>query len=244
MVVSICHIYGDVENLLPHYLKHYSNWKVDKIIFGVYRGPDNPSWSRIQSLGAKYPIELYSRGEDKLNVELEGDFKNEIRKTLGPDDWYIPTDLDEFHRVPPYFKSVYDLIEAMKVEGADFVKSEFVDCIREDGTIPMTIDPDKPIWEQFPKRCHISYSIVNACCEKIVLARSHVETFGGHHLPLKEELHKKFSKRGHTFHFKWFGPIYAKEKEKLETYTAQGRRWLNEQKNLLEWLDTHDGKLI
>jgi hypothetical protein len=244
MVIVICSIYGDVENLLPHFLKHYRNWGVDKFAFSVYRGPANPSWNRIQSIGANYPIDLYARGGEQLDVGLEGNFKNEIRQTLGPDDWYVPTDLDEFHRVPPWLKNVNDLLKVMNEEGADYVQSGFVDCIRPDGTVPMTIDPNISIWEQFPHRCHISDDIVKAWCEKVAIAKSKVDIFGGHHEPIGPSRYKKFHKRGHTFHFKWFGPLYEKEKEKYKTYTAQGRKWVGEQKNLLDWLDTHDGKLL
>ena len=243
MIVVIGSIYGDVDNLLPHFLKHYTDWEAGKFVFSVYRGKGNPAWNRIQDIGRGYPIELYDRGGTELNVVTEGEFKDEIRQQLSPDDYYIPVDLDEFHRVPKY-KNFPDVIKDMKVEGADYVSGGFTDRIKEDGHIPPTIEPSASIWEQFPRECHISDTIAKAWCEKLCLAGRHVETFGGHHTPLNPERFKRFSQKSRTFHFKWFGPLYEKEKEKFRTYTSQNRKWVNEQKNLLEWLDTHNGKLI
>lgn len=181
-----------------------------------------------------------------MNVELEGEFKNALRLMLKPTDWYIPVDLDEFHIVKGY-DNVYKLAEALNAEGAEYVASGFVDRITEDGSIPLTIDPDIPILTQFPRSCRISDTIVNAWCDKVSLAKPHVLAMGGHHAPGGpggQTKYKKFSVMGQTYHFKWFGPLYEKEKEKFQTYTSQGRVWVREQALLLEWLDAHNGKLL
>lgn len=247
MVVVVGSIYGDVDNLLPHFLKHYAQWGVDAFHFGVYQGKDNPSWNRTLDIGKGYPINLHHWGGKELNVEEEGEFKNTIRRQLGSSDWYIPVDLDEFHKVPNLNKSVYILADALNAEGAEYVSSTFADRITADGSIPMTIDPNISIWDQFPYTCRISDTIVQAWCDKVSFAKPHVECMGGHHAPGGPDgktKYKKFSLRGRTFHFKWFGPLYEKEKMKFDTYTSQGRPWVREQSLLLEWLDTHNGKLL
>jgi hypothetical protein len=243
MVTVICHIYEDVDNLLPHFLKHYTNWGVDHFTFGVYRGTDNPAWKRALELGAGYSMNLISSGGEQLDVNLEGDFKTQVRNTLSASDWYIPTDLDEFHQVKEY-GNVHELAKAVDAEGAEWVHSTFIDRIREDGSVPLTIDPAVPIWDQFPHDCRISNTIIKAWCGKVCLAKPYVECVSGHHAPMWGHTFKKFSISGKTFHFKWFGPLYEKEKRKYEVYTAQKREWAKEQTLLLDWLDTHGGKLI
>jgi hypothetical protein len=224
-------------------LKHYKDWGVNHFIFGVYQGTNNPSWQRALEIGNGYPISLIASGGKELNVEVEGDFKNEMRMTLPVNSWYIPADLDEFHAVKGY-DNVCDLTDALNTEGAEYVESSFMDRITKDGSIPLTINPNISIWDQFPHDCRISDTIIRAWCNKISLTKRNILITGGHHAPCEKTKHKKFSVQGHTYHFKWFGPLYEKEKQKFELYTTQKREWAIEQTLLLNWLDSHNGKLL
>lgn len=240
-MIVICHIYESVTDLLPHFLKHYSSWGATKFYFGVYRGESNPVWNEIKEIGRGIDIELYHAGDKTLDCAIEGDFKNYIMSKLKKDEWIIPTDLDEFHTIDG-FTSFQQLQDACELENADYVWSKFVDHIRPDGEIPMHIDPDISIWEQFPKKCNISHTIAKAYCRKLCMVKQSIPLKGGHHEV--DPGHTAFSKEANTHHFKWFGPLYDKEMEKLITYCKQKRPWLAEQARLLEFLNQHDGNLL
>lgn len=237
----VCHIYKSVKDLLPHFYKHYHKWGVNRFCFGVYGGSNNPVWDEILALGQGLNIERFHSGNTELNVDLEGDFKNQIRTGLKKDDWLIPTDLDEFHTVEGYttFQEVQKDCEA---EGAEYVPSSLFDRIKPDGSIPLSIDSNLDIWEQFPMTCRISDTIAKAYCRKLCMVQPHVVIAGGHH-DVKAQ-YKKFSKMAVTYHFKWFGNLYQKEMEKFNLYTAQKRKFTNEQHLVLEFLRANNGKLL
>jgi hypothetical protein len=241
MITVIGNIYKNVKNLLPHFLNHYSDWGVDKFCFGVYNGKLNPVWNEILDIGKGLNIELFKSGDEELNINIEEQFKNQIRLTLQPNDWFIPIDLDEFHTVEGY-TNFQQLQQECESENAIYILSHLCDRITENGIIPMEINPNISIWEQFPKSCNITETIVQAWTQKICMAKQSVYISGGHHRV--DDTCKQFSKQAITYHFKWFGPLYEKEQEKLFTYTNQKRPWVSEQLKLLEFLNEHNGRLL
>ena len=225
---------------MPHFYKHYHELGVVRFAFGISGGKHNPSWDGVQDYnthGAKvFLTETYT---GSLNEKLEGVFINQTR--LRFNEWYIPTDLDEFHYIKG-FESFEKIKEQCTREGALFAETLFEDRITEDGHIPPNILPDISIFDQFPRNGRITELITHGCCNKICLASPSTPLTDGHHQTQSKYL--PFSQLGTTYHFKWFGNLIEREKEKLAARIKNGYPFFTESKLLLEHLTNHEGKLI
>ena len=242
-MLVICHIYHTVENLLPHFYKHYSERGIDRFCFGVYDGKKNPVWNTIEKMGKGLNVELHHYGDGGIDAAIEGNFKEKIRNTLAPNEWFIPADLDEFHTVDGY-NTFQQLQEDCEAEDADHVMSRFCDHTTEDGSLLPKLDPNVPIWNQMSRTCNLSEQVLKACCTKFCMVKQNVRVEGGHHGIVDKDHHKRFSKWGVTHHFKWFGNLYEREKHKLSVHIQKGCVWRAEHIRLLAYLNAHGGKLL
>jgi hypothetical protein len=243
MITVICNIHNDVKDLLPHFLSHYVALKVDSFVFGVRNGIKNPVWNELndilRSSGVAYKTTLSYEGD--IDGELEATSLDNLRTTfLRNKEWYVPTDLDEFHTLPNGINSYPEFVDICNKSSIRSARGYMIDRIKSDGSIPMTIYPIIPIYEQFPKEVDITKLILEACNHKCILANNDCPVSMGHHKPYGNEYHV-FSK---TLHFKWFGDIWKKEQEKFEKYTNLGYSYASENKKLLNLLTQSNGKLL
>ena len=49
-MIVICNIYKSVDDLLPHFYKHYVSLGVTDFAFGIFDGESNPAWNRVSEL--------------------------------------------------------------------------------------------------------------------------------------------------------------------------------------------------
>lgn len=238
-MIVLCNIYKPDVDLVPHFMSHYISHGIRRFAFAIYDGENNPIWKYFERY---FNVEvilhpfLYEGGFD---VDKDTALINELRlKYSQPNEFIIPTDLDEFH-VFPQVRDFTILQKMVEDEGADFVFGILKDRITKDGSFPMNIDPHTSIWEQFPKTCYVTHTIQKSGCNKVIMAKQNLEIISGHHTAFS----KRFSKYGACFHFKWFGPIYEKEKQKLIQYRdVKGYHWASEWQNLISHFDANDGK--
>lgn len=237
----ICNIHNDI-SLLPHFLQHYNKFGVDEFILGIWQGEKNLIWNEICDKYGNFRIHLVKSYDVQLDGVEEWHFWERCRETLIPEkEWYLVTDLDEFYNFSDY-KNVYSLIEDMEKEGAVYSSNDLVDRTTLDGTIPLSIDPLIPIWEQFPKNTDITGRLLGGCPVKVILAKQHVATHAGHHDV--DPIHIQFSKKGIVFHYKWFGELLKKEEIKYEHYKSLGYAYCRENLNLINIIKSNGGKLF
>lgn len=240
-MVVICNVYESVEDLLPHFYRHYSSRGVRWFLFGIHRGESNSCWNRVRELNTLgLQVEVVASYSGGIDGQKEGESLEALRLRVPPDQWYIPADLDEFHTFGEL--PFPEVVEACQWQGADYVASRLCDRISEDGRIPLRIDPEIPITEQFPRQADISGGILKACVDKVCVARQCVQVNSGHHHAVGP--HKPLSSKGLTYHFKWFGDLYAKEQEKFESYRSKGFIYYAENQRMIEHLGLHGGRLI
>lgn len=242
MIYVICNIHNAVKDLLPHFLTHYSNLKVDSFIFGIRNGESNPMWKETNSICSNHPIQYHLT--TAYNGEIDGaeEYKSldKMRRAFTRQgDWYVPTDLDEFHLMLPEISDYPQLVALCETRGVGSALNRLADRVKEDLSIPPSIDPNIPIYDQFPREIDLTQSVLGAFPEKIILARHDIEVWGGHHNS-PATCHPIYGK---TLHFKWFGNLWEKEKEKYELYRRKGYPYSEENRKLLEWLTLHNGKL-
>ncbi len=226
-------------DLVPHFMSHYISHGIRRFAFAVYDGENNSIWKYFDRY-SDVEVNLHPfKYEGGFDVEADTKLINDLRvKHVHPEEYYVPTDLDEFH-VFPKVKDFNELPKMCEKEGADYIIGILKDRISLDGSFPLNIDPHISIWEQFPKTCYVTHTIQKSGCNKVMLAKQNLEIISGHHVAFS----KRLSRYGATFHFKWFGPIYEKEKQKLIQYRdVKKYHWASEWENLINHLDANGGK--
>jgi hypothetical protein len=243
-MIVLCNIYKPDVDLVPHFISHYIYHGIRRFAFAVYDGESNSIWKYLEDryMSIHSGIEIIRhpfKYEGGFDVEADTALINELRvKYCRPEEYCVPTDLDEFH-VFPKVRDFNDVQKLCEKEGADYVMGILKDRITVDGSFPMNIDPYRSIWEQFPKTCYVTHTVQKSGCNKVMMAKGNLEIISGHHVCFS----KRFSKYGATFHFKWFGPIYEKEKQKLIQYRdVKKYHWASEWENLVKHLDANGGK--
>jgi hypothetical protein len=244
MIVTACGIYSRAKDLLPHYYKHYASMGVDRFYFGIYGDKNSHLWEEVKEFGHGKDIVVFQASEDSiLEMEVERKIQDQVRSMLHETDWFVPTDLDELHAIEGY-SSFQQLQKDCESENADYVWAATCDRITADGTVPPSIDPSISIWEQFPRNCNLTSHVVWGCFTKIMMARSVVTIYAGHHEAYPTGKYKEFSKRGITYHFKWFGDLRGREVAKVNDFAQRNYQWIDENKRVIEFLDSHGGKLL
>lgn len=242
----ICNIYKDVDDLLPHFLKHYMGYGIRNFLFGIHEM--NPKI--IENVRKFTPdgitIQTVESYKGQICGTKEGESFNRLR-LLSNSSWIIPADLDEFH-LPCEFNSFNDLASACQMENANYVKSILNDCITPDGSIPHHILPDIPIKIQFPNNVDLTKNLLRACNSKICLALKTTSLTEGNHSSgngrIPDNSIKPFSKISKTLHYKWFGNLKEKEEEKYISYKSLNHDYCRENFILLEHLKLHGNKLL
>jgi hypothetical protein len=216
--------------------------KVDAFSFGIRDGTINPMWEETRQLCVKFKLNYRLVPSYTGSIDGVEEYKSldKMRKAFTRQgDWYVPTDLDEFHQMLPDVSSYPELVQLCQSRRVESALNTLVDRVKEDLSIPPSIDPHIPIYDQFPKELDLTRSVLGAFPEKIILARYDIEVWGGHHNS-PATCHSTYGK---TLHFKWFGNLWEKEKEKYELYRSKGYPYSEENRKLLEWLTIHNGKL-
>lgn len=240
---ALCNIYQSDVDLVPHFISHYISQGIHSFVFAVFDGEKNPMWSYLtQNYIASYsPIKItlhpfhYDGGFD---VAKDQDSWNVLRETyLKEGEFYVITDLDEFHT---YTCPLWELPKVFDSTNTDYVVGVLTDRISADGTIPMNIDPNVSIWDQFPRWSYLTKNIMRSGADKVIMARQHIMIRDGHHWASGNRLLPD----GITHHFKWFGPIEQKCREKLIQFRdVKKYTFSHEQQNLLDHLEKNGGKV-
>lgn len=236
-ICLICNIYSAFDrykDLLPHFLKHYSNLGVDHIIFICDISIKNYIQSTFEYKNIIYLIKddsslFLPKGQTGQNDSNRINMvKNQINS------WYVPADLDEFHIIEP-FESFAELKQDCDLTHAYFVKSIMVDRVAHGDHIPANIDLKIKIDDQFPVKKDITTTIMEAHTDKCILAHPDIDIGPGHHNIINN--HNQYASYKKTFftnHYKWFGDVFKIEQFKMNERKKTGLMYYQEQQRLLE----------
>jgi hypothetical protein len=176
-MIRLATVVGSRTNILPHFLKYYSNI-VDEIYIGVYEWEEKSIISEIREIVAQFPKAriVCQETHDKYNWSAVTFMYNTI-KYMHPNDWWVVADDDEFHLYSQFLDTI---IEDCEHNGWDLVRGGFVDRIGPDGTFPVITD-DKPILDQFPLSGFFRYPLSGACPNKVCIMKGYIELTPGQH---------------------------------------------------------------
>lgn len=177
-MIRLISVIGHGINLLPHFIKHYSH-EVDEICLVVYESEIHPDLKR--------QVRDLIRGNDKVKIvekvydrvfdwnRVTALYNKHISKN--PNDWWIISDVDEFHLYP---SSVFSMISECERRGWEIIRGGFIDRIGENGNFPVICE-DLNIFEQFPAAGFFRYPLSGACPNKVCVVKGSVEITSGQH---------------------------------------------------------------
>jgi len=225
MARLIC-VIGHGANLIPHFINHYQGM-VDEINFVVYSSDLYPD--------LKTDVEEAIEGHSSVKIighvhhrvfdwEKVTDLYNQYTNEH-PNDWWIISDIDEFHVYPI---SVSTIIINCKENGWEMVRGGFIDRIGGFGDFP-EIKSDEDIFDQFPMAGFFRYPMSGACPNKICIKKGSVEiTPGQHYAKINGQTTWRWQGWNHpqiapvekysvqVHHFKWDSTCLARIKKVAE----------------------------
>lgn len=177
MNVTLVTVVGESIDILSHMLSHYRTLGVDSFIIHAHgQTCDDPKLISIRKTAADCGTEVTS-----MNIGPWFAGNNPLLYWLSrvqrPDDWFILADQDELHAYPD---DLVDLIGFCDKKGYHFVEGCLIDRISNTGEL-ITVNPLRPIWEQFPLGAMFSARVLGAVTNKIVAAKGFVTLANGQH---------------------------------------------------------------
>lgn len=177
-MIRLVTVIGHGENLIPHFVNHYSNY-VDEINIVVYESDIAPNLNEIVLSKIKQykNVNVIKTIKDRV---FDWDKVTQIYNFITskhPNDWWVVADIDEFHLYPDLLTK---LTSSANEFGWDIIRGGFVDRIGEDGEF-VELQEDKLIWEQYPNAGFFRHPMSGANPNKICVMKGYVELTSGQH---------------------------------------------------------------
>ena len=230
-------------DLLPHWLEHYTNLGVDRILLGIFDDVPARNREQIETWSAHWPLTTF-RQTWKNEHELAHEEQRRTACRLagaGPDTWIIHTDLDELHEFPAPLKEIIATCEVMDI---NTISGEFLDRVAADGTLAPIL-PSPSLFQQFPVGCQLTKNLLRGWTQKIMLARFCVACGVGHHIGSNVKAHCVPIGRPDQYivhHFKWHADLPARMDWAMSQPNAN-LMWRIEARKFLNWLGANGGRI-
>ena len=242
-IFAVCTIRDGGADLLPHWLKHYSDLGADTLVLATVNPTDPGAEKTIQDCSKRWNLLRYALPPE-ANDELDQD---EVHRTVlrrsgaRPGDWVLHTDLDEFHEFPAPLDQIIAACDAKPMRA---IFSRFTDHIARDGSLA-AIQPTPSIWEQFPIECAMSEAVCRKYVQKVMLARFEVRTTAGHHdasnaQPCGVPLGRP--EDYHVHHFRWHAEA-AKRLAWINGVEGVDPYWKREAERVINWFESNQGRI-
>jgi hypothetical protein len=211
-MIRLVTVIGHGIELLPHFIQHYQKY-VDEIQIVAYKTKEySHIVDNIRDIVDNYQDVAVVKVVEKniFNWEEVTKLYNEITYKK-PNDWWVVTDIDEFHLYPG--DDLKKMVDESDENGWDIIRGGFIDRVGLNGLFPQ-IQKSPSIWEQFPNAGFFRYPMSGACPNKICVKKGGIELTSGQHY-VKIDGHTTWRWQGwnhplinpkHTVqvhHFKW-----------------------------------------
>lgn len=178
-MIRLVTVVGHGTNLLPHFIKHYSQY-VDEIHIVAYITDNTPNL-KTEILNVIHGYENVVMCDVVRDRSFDWNKVTQIynyTKSKYPNDWWVVADIDELQLYPN--NDLKLLISECEENGWDLVRGGFIDRVGIDGEFP-EIQEDISLFEQFPNAGFFRYPLSNACPNKVCIMKGHVEITSGQH---------------------------------------------------------------
>ena len=236
----IVNIHNSIQ-LMPHFIKHYRQLGVTQFIIGIYKGIDNPLYSKIQELIDptvdilhSYSDDFFDRSSDTFYAELRDLY-------ISKEEWYILVDADEFISFKNRtFTKLNEVINYAESKNVVCIGGRFLDRISVDGSLP-TIDSQRSLESQFP---HVSNKatkcITNGCDRKICLLKGYLTLNHGHHTVKESAV--VYYEGLEIHHYKWVAGLLERLKERVGIFKQKKNPHTIESERTLIYFEQNSGK--
>jgi hypothetical protein len=226
-MLVICPIF-DRCDLLPFYLRYYSQLGATQFVVALWNGERNPVYEVIKTY-SQWPIEIRTSIEclvKDYNGPDESGGLNRIRKEFQEKfPWYCLADLDEFC----WFggKTMPEIVAEAEAGGYTAIHGVFFDRFAANGRFPPirllhSLDATFPLVGDMTQRLGANFN-------KVPLSRSDVAVESGHHYTKG----KCWNNQVEVHHFKWTDGLVERLRERDLYFTAQGLPWSGESRRFL-----------
>jgi len=164
-------------DLLVHFLDHYARLGVYRILVSVRTAEQGDLYDSAVSQATHFQARVYWESAQQFADSDKAEVEQAIleKNGVGPDDYVMHLDMDEFHEYPA---SLAEIVRIMNRRDAWALRGWMVDRVAEDGALA-PIRPSPSIGEQFPIGCDLTGSLLKGWTQKIVLCRGRVRLQGG-----------------------------------------------------------------
>jgi hypothetical protein len=239
MTVHLVSVIGSHLDLLPHMLRHYSSLGIESFLINVHcASEDDPIYEQAVASLDKWNIRVANTyvGDWVIDVNTRL-YRQSMAKY--PHDWYVITDLDEFHVYPDALK---DFLRSMERRGLDAVPGLVVDRVARGGLLSGVLE-DVSIWSQFPLGATVTYSLLKANCLEVVAARGFVELSHGQHMALTGKACPLEQECVPVHHFKWTSGLAERLEKRVSLYKAYDIPYWRQSQRFLEFFRRSGRKL-
>jgi len=163
----------DNSDLLPHFLRHYSQAGVADF----YVATPSELADVIGSLVSDYNVTIVPTDPvgDPHSVGAAESMDTMRRSYQDEDEWVIVVDVDEFIHFP---EAIVDITAAAEVEGANVVRGVAHDRFSADGHL-LEVEPESDLAALFPVRARFVRDVMQGCEYKRVLVKGPLESMHG-----------------------------------------------------------------
>lgn len=212
-------------DLLAHWLEHYSRLGADEMLIGVgfregqdFVGGSDPLSNitpGVIGLCRDYPTRVFPFKYENYSCQLNLPLRRAMKHIagVGPDDWCMHADLDEFYSFPCH---VRELMWEMEDKNDWAVQGWILDRVAQDGTL-RDIAPSVNLGEQFPFGCQLTGRFIRANTRKIMLCRGRVRVNGPHDTTRNARHSRKPIDGSYVaHHFRWTGALMSRVNRRIE----------------------------
>jgi hypothetical protein len=240
MIMLICTLEPARLGWLPQFVRHYRALGVERFLLTLQLEPTAPA--REQDLHRAAFNEMLVRLEIATafvwihtwdGPSMAAHQRSLQRAHVASDDWVVWCDLDEFQVYP---EPLREMVARCETEGADYVRGVFIDRVAEDGSLP-GFDPQRSIWDTFPRACNVTGALARANPNKVALARGSVLVFGGKHEVKDGRDLKPMEGWIPVHHFKWDASVLERLRYRLSPEWKAKCPWWTESQRLLDYFE-------
>ena len=245
-VYAITSIFDDDAGLLPHFVKHYTRLGVDRLFIAVCGEPDSPlgiAAAKAANAAQLWPVTLSHHPGESMDDDAKERRERGILDAagVGPDDYVLRVDLDEFQVYPA---PLAEIVAAMDAQNEWAARGWLVDRVAADGSLP-PVDPLRDLGEQFPVACRMTEAVGRTECQKIVIARHRVHlTRGSHHAvdAVIDRCPAGFPGDWLVHHFKWHAAL-VRRMDWLADHRPEGGHNADAYHRFRNYLRNNGGKI-
>jgi hypothetical protein len=242
MICLICTLEPYRIDWLAQFVAHYRAQGVERFLLTLQIDPELPQGdksrqrARFSETLAQLNVTEAFFWEHVWDGPSMGAHHRVLQEThVGAADWIVWCDSDEFQVYPERLDRIVAQCDGA---GVDYIRGVFIDRIAGDGSLP-AFDPQRSIWETFPRACNVTGALAQGATEKVTLARGSLRLRGGKHIAPSDATLKTISGWVQVHHFKWDAALIERLRFRVRPEWRARFPWWVESQRLLDYFDAH-----